>query len=326
LPEQDTNQDAESETSEQTARSWPALDIHPVSELLQAALIDYDATAVDERTRDGWRVFFISAIERDRAFAALRTEFPDITFQSIDVPDENWAARSQANLRAVRVGRIVVAPPWDLPAGPPLDVAGGALALRQAQGHPEPSRGMSDSRRTESGTRPAEEDLVIVIEPSMGFGTGHHATTRLCLAALQRLDLKKRSVVDVGTGSGVLAIAASLLGSSEVTGIDDDGDAIASARTNVELNARADVTLVVGDLRSTRLPPADIVVANLTGGLLVSAAMILQSLTTRGGRLVLSGLMTTEEQDVLSVFAGWIVEHRGVEDEWVSLTLRGPQS
>jgi ribosomal protein L11 methyltransferase len=267
-----------------------------VSELLQAALVDYDATAVDERTRDGWRVFFISAIERDRAFAALRTEFPDITFQSIDVPDENWAARSQASLRAVRVGRIVVAPPWDVTAGP---------------------RGR---------TRPTEEDLVIIIEPSMGFGTGHHATTRLCLAALQHLDLKERSVLDVGTGSGVLAIAASLLGSNDVTGIDDDGDAIASARTNVELNARIDVTLVVGDLRSTRFPPADIVVANLTGGLLVSAATILQALTTHGGRLVLSGLMTTEEQDVLSVFAGWIVEHRGVEDEWVSLTLRGPQS
>ncbi|HEU4687009.1 MAG TPA: 50S ribosomal protein L11 methyltransferase [Vicinamibacterales bacterium] len=271
-------------------RSWPALDIHPVSELLQAALVDYDVTAVDERAPDDWRVFFTSARERDRAGAALRTEFPDITVQSVDVPDENWAARSQASLRAVRVGAIVVAPPWDLP------------------------------RDSSDGT------IRIVVEPSMGFGTGHHATTRLCLAALQRLDLKERSVLDVGTGSGVLAIAASLLGSSDVTGIDDDADAVASAQKNLELNAGANVTLLVGDLRSTRLPAADVVVANLTGGLLVAAAGTIQSMATRGGRLILSGLMASEEQDVLVAFAGWIVEHRSDEDEWVALTLRGANS
>jgi ribosomal protein L11 methyltransferase len=274
--------------SEQVVRSWPALDIHPVPELLPAALVDYDVTAVDERAADDWRVFFTSTIERDRALAALQAEFPNVTFRPIDVPDENWAARSQASLRVIRIGGIVVAPPWE----PPSHSGDGSIR--------------------------------IVIEPSMGFGTGHHATTRLCLAALQRLDLKDRSVLDVGTGSGVLAIAASLLGSSDVTGIDDDADAIASAQKNVELN-RANVTLLVGDVRSTRVPPADVVVANLTGGLLIASAGTLQSLATRGGRLLLSGLMTTEKQDVLSAFAGWIVEHHSDEDEWVSLTLRGPR-
>ena len=278
------------ERSEPLVRSWPALDIHPVSELLQAALVDYDATAVDERAADRWRVFFTNVTERDRALAALQTEFPDSTFQPIDVPDENWAARSQASLRAVRVGAVVVAPPWDLPG--------------------ESGRGQ----------------ITIVVEPSMGFGTGHHATTRLCLAALQRLDLKDRSVLDVGTGSGVLAIAASLLGSTDVTGIDDDTDAVASAQKNLELNPGANVTLLVGDLRSTRLTSADVVVATLTGGLLAAPAGTLQSLATRGGRLILSGLMTTEEQDVRTAFAGWIVEHRADEDEWVALTLRGANS
>ncbi len=284
------------EKSEHTVRSWSALDVHPVSERLEAALVDYDATAVDERAADDWRVFFTSAKERDRALAALRIEFPDVTIQPIDVPDENWAARSQASLRAVHVGRIIVAPPWDLPAGP------------------------------QNVGRPTDGDLVVVIEPSMGFGTGHHATTRLCLAALQRLDLKERSVVDIGTGSGVLAIAASLLGSSDVTGIDDDPDAVASAQKNLELNAGANVTLLLGDLRSTRIPSADVVVANLTGGLLVAAAGTLQSLATRGGRLILSGLMAAEEEDVRSAFAGWIVEHRSDEDEWIGLTLRGANS
>jgi ribosomal protein L11 methyltransferase len=276
-----------------TVRTWPALDIHPVSELLQAALVDYDATAVDERSTDDWRVFFTSAFERDRAAAALRVDFPHVTIESIDVPDENWAARSQASLHAVRVGKIVVAPPWDVPTGP------------------------------QNTARPGDaNDLVIVIQPSMGFGTGHHATTRLCIDALQQLNVAGRTVLDVGTGSGVLAIAASLLGASRSVGIDDDADAITAARENLELNPPAEATMLVADLRATDVGSADIVIANLTGGLLISAAPALQEFVARGGSLVLSGLMTIEEQDVLAAFPTWTVAHRSEEDEWICLVLR----
>jgi ribosomal protein L11 methyltransferase len=276
-------------------RTWPALDIHPVSELLQAALVDYEATAVDERSAEHWRIFFTSGAERDRAAAALRIEFPGITIESIDVPDENWAARSQASLRAVRVGNILVAPPWDVPAGL--------------------------QNKTRPTDDPSQNDLVIVIQPSMGFGTGHHATTRLCLDALQRLEIGGRTVIDVGTGSGVLAIAASRLGASRVVGIDDDADAVTAARENLELNSGSEVTLLVADLRSVDLGPADVVIANLTGGLLIAVAHTLQDLVARGGRLVLSGLMTGEEADVLAAFVPWKVEHRAEEDEWFCATL-----
>jgi ribosomal protein L11 methyltransferase len=163
--------------------------------------------------------------------------------------------------------------------------------------------------------------MTIVIQPSMGFGTGHHATTRLCLAALQRIDLRGRSVIDVGTGSGVLAIAASLLGARQVIGIDDDRDAIAAARDNVALNPRARVTLLDGDLRSVDLPPADVVVANLTGALLETAAPQLLRLSTNGGRLVISGLLTKEEQLVLAAYSSWTVQDRATEDGWVCVTL-----
>ena len=273
-----------------SVRTWPALDIHPVSELLPAALVDYDASAVDERSADDWRVFFTSPSERDRAAAALRVEFPDATIESIDVPDENWAARSQAGLRAVRVGSIVVAPPWDVPAGP------------------------------QNRTRPTD-DLVIIIQPSTGFGTGHHATTRLCIDVLQRLNIGARTVLDVGTGSGVLAIAASLLGASRSVGIDDDADAITAARENLERNPQAEATLLVADLRATDVGSADVVIANLTGGLLISAARTLQDLVARGGSLVLSGLMAVEERDVLAAFPTWTVEHRSEEDEWLCIVL-----
>jgi ribosomal protein L11 methyltransferase len=283
-----------------SVRTWPALDIHPVSELLQVALVDYDASAVDERSADDWRVFFTSPRERDRAAAALKVEFPEATIESIDVPDENWAARSQASLRAVRVGSIVIAPPWDVPAGSPVSI---------------------DQAGPRNTTR-RSDPLVIVIQPSMGFGTGHHASTRLCIDALERLNVGGRTVLDVGTGSGVLAIAASLLGASRSVGIDDDADAIAAARGNLELNPQAEATLLVADLRATDVGPADVVIANLTGGFLISAARTLQDLVARGGWLVLSGLMAVEETDVLAAFPTWTVEHRSEEDEWLCLVLK----
>ncbi len=266
-------------------RTWFALDVSgfgtaaaDTPDLLQAALSDHDAAAVDETSADGWRVFFHTEAGRTRAAGALAEAFPRLTIHSIDVADEDWAARSQASLHAVRVGRIIVAPPWDVPT-------------------------------------------TIVIQPSMGFGTGHHATTRLCLAALQRLEVGGRTVLDVGTGSAVLAIAASRLGGTDVTGIDDDPDAIQAAWENLALNPEASVTLLVGDLRATELVPADIVMANLTGGLLVAAATRLTALTAARGRLILSGFMAHEERDVLAAFAGFSVEHKAEEEEWLCVTL-----
>lgn len=269
-------------------RTWPALDAEVATlaervELFQAALADYDVTAINE-DRDSWRVFFQTSAERDRAVETLHASFADIDIRPVDVPDENWAARSQAALRSVRVGGIVVSPPWDVP-------------------------GRAD------GT-------VIVIQPSMGFGTGHHATTRLCLSALQRIDLAGCSVIDVGTGSGVLAIAASLLGAALVIGFDDDADAVAAARENLALNREADVSLDVGDIRTRDRGVSDVVLANLTGGLLVTAASELRQLTKPGGRLILSGFMSSEEAAVLRAFAPIGVEQREEEEEWVCVTLR----
>ena len=268
-------------------RTWPAIDVGRLTapDLLQAALCDYDVEAIDERAPDAWRVFFGTSSERDRAASALPRGFPGLSLHPVDVPDEDWAARSQASLHAIRVGDIIVAPPWDIPEADTRDGA-----------------------------------TLIVIQPSLGFGTGHHATTRLCLDALQHFGLEGRTVIDVGTGSGVLAIAASLLGAGRVIAIDDDADAVECARENAARNGVA-IDLHVGDLRVLALSRFDLVLANLTGGLLIQAAARLQHLTTPRSPLILSGFQQSEEHAVLAAYADFTTAERAQEDEWVCTTL-----
>jgi ribosomal protein L11 methyltransferase len=275
-------------------RTWPALEVGPLPnpDLFQAALLDYAVSAIDETTEpDAWRVFFNSEADRNTAAQGLSRQFPDTVIRPLDVPDEDWVARSQASLTAVRIGDIVVAPPWDVSSE---DVA----------------------RRLKPGR------YLIVIRPSMGFGTGHHATTRLCLAALQKLDLRGRRVIDVGTGSGLLAIAASRLGATDVVGIDEDADAFHAAQDNALLNPGTAVTLRHVDVRRVSLEPFDVVVANLTGALLRDAAPRLYELTTPGGHLVVSGFMAAEELDVLAACSKFTVAARAEEDEWLCVIFR----
>ena len=268
------------------AKRYPAVDLAgPPSDLLLALVDDFGPTAIEER--DGvTRVFFAAADERDRAVSALALRF-DAT--SVDVPDEDWARRSQENLTPVVVGRITVAPPWARVAQPP---------------------------------GPSHQSLVITIEPSMGFGTGHHATTRLCLAALQSLDIQGRVALDVGTGSGVLAIAASRLGATRAHGLDCDADAIQSARENLVRNPNAaSVTFDVADLSAGALPRADVVTANLTGALLVRSAASLMAAVVAGGSLIVSGLLAGERAEVVAAYAPAPVVWEREEDGWVGLAF-----
>lgn len=245
---------------------------------------DCRVTAVDEDLQTGaTRFFFASAASRDRAGEIVRSVDPDARIVALEISDENWAERSQASITAVRVGRITVAPPWD---------------------------------------RPADDSTVVVIQPSMGFGTAHHESTRLCLQLLQDIDVAGRSVFDAGTGSGVLAIAARTLGATPVVAADFDPDAIHNARENVELNGTTDLTLLVMDLAEPAALGArrfDVVFANLTGGVLRRFADELASRVAAGGSLIVSGVLAEEEDAVTRAFAavGLHVSSRLQEREWI---------
>lgn len=233
-----------------------------------------------------WNVCFNDAAERDRAASALRATLPSLAIESVDLPDEDWAARSQQSLTRVTAGHFIIAPPWDLP---PDDV----------------------------------DATVIVIEPSMGFGTGHHATTRMCLRLLSDLDVSDLTVIDLGTGSGVLTMAAALSGARRVLGIDVDQDAINSAETSAALNTLPDtIRFIVGDFRSNPPDPADLVLANLTGGMLTSSAAQIRAVMRPGGTMILSGFDHSEVDAVLAAFHPLAEVRRLTEDSWLALQLK----
>jgi len=235
-----------------------------------------------------WRVFFTTTGDRDAACRAIEAAFPELELSPDEVSDEDWAGRSQRALTAVRAGRFIVAPPWDVPSEP--------------------------------------DATVIIIEPSRGFGTGHHASTRLCLQALSEVDVRGRRILDLGTGSGVLAMAAFVSGARDVVAMDIDQDAIDSARESAALNRRvAGIHWLVGDFRDRGWDalaggPFDVVLANLTGGMLIATASRIRELLQRDGILICSGFDQDEQARVEDAL-GLSRRAEFVEDRWVGLIL-----
>jgi ribosomal protein L11 methyltransferase len=280
-----------------SANSSPALIIHfpsdtpaAIRDRLVAVLSDHGLLAIHEddlKTPRQWTAHFETATGRDAAAMAVAS-FPDLTLaaEATEIEDDDWARRTQADLPAVRLGRVVVMPPWDRPSRQPGDV-------------------------------------VVEIEPSRGFGTGHHQSTRLCLLLLQNRDLNGQTLVDVGTGSGVLAIVAAKLGAAFVSAIDVDADAIENARENI---ARNDVAAIVEahvrDVADASLPPADVVIANLTGTMLARFGPHLASLVRPAGMLIVAGFTIDEKPMVLEAFADQFqISESAEEDDWWALVL-----
>jgi len=244
--------------------------------------------AAVHETESAWKIFFEDAQSRDEAVLRLASLGAGFRLTPLQVEDEDWARRSQQALGAVKVGRFVVTPPW---------VA-------------------------------AEHPGALIVLPSMGFGSGHHATTRLCLTLLQETAVEGKRVLDVGTGSGILAIAACRLGAAEVVGIDVDPDALGNARENLGLNGVAGrISLRLEDFGSSGLR-ADVVTANLTSAALTAGAGKLAAMVEPMGRLIVSGFLEPDEEAVrmaLSAGLGGVQPvARAAEERWVALAFTGP--
>lgn len=208
-----------------------------------------------------------------------------------EIVADAWASVWKEHFRPFRVGqRILIAPSWETPA-------------------PEP------------------DDVVIRLDPGMAFGSGLHPTTQLCLMLLEERLRPSQTVADIGTGSGILAIAAARLGAGRVLAIDDDPLAVSAAAANMVTNGVADrVTVTAGDLLAPVALPVDLLVANLTAGVLAEMAAVVPSQLRAGGLIIASGIIDSGLDGVREAFerAGLIFEEARGQEEWRALVARRP--
>ena len=163
----------------------------------------------------------------------------------------------------------------------------------------------------------------LMLDPGLAFGTGTHPTTALCLEWLASEPLQNRSVIDYGCGSGILGIAAILLGASAVSGVDIDPQALTATQDNLVRNGLDKERLPVFFPESFESEAVDLVIANILAGPLKELAPTLAELVKSGGQLILSGLLIEQADELISTYSEWFdMEPPSTKEEWVRLTGR----
>ena len=221
----------------------------------------------------------------DIAAAALKNRIPalqgDLRIEALE--DKDWEREWMDNYHPMRFGqRLWVVPSWREP--------------------PEPGA------------------VIMKLDPGLAFGTGTHPTTALCLEWLDSAPLKGATVVDYGCGSGILAIAALLLGADQVIGVDNDPQALLATRQNAERNNVQNRLEIVSPERF-RHNACDVLVANILAGPLIELAPRLAALVKPGGQIALSGILDHQAQDVAKAYAPWFnLAPITQREEWVRIS------
>ena len=286
-------------------KKWICIDVVVSKQDAEALAFDV-AEILDvgvEMTEEGFRYYIDSVAESPimedalgRLLASYRGgSLPGreaLTVRSSILEEDDWADRWKAHFRPMRVGRrFVICPTWEV-------------------------------------LQPAEGDRVIVMDPGRAFGTGHHETTRLCLEWLEDFALNDSScttsLLDLGTGSGILAMAGALLGFDRIVGLDIDEEAVEVAGENLLVNGlQGRVRLISGSLDDLA-ESFHVVVANIQARPLMAMAGPLAERLHPRGMLVLSGILIEQEQAVRAAFEHEGLTHveRRIEGEWCLLALR----
>lgn len=201
--------------------------------------------------------------------------------------ENDWAESWKENFHVVQIGRVVIQPSW-------------------REYTPQP------------------EDVVVHLDPGVAFGSGLHPTTSLCLKILQSMPLDGVDMFDVGTGSGILTIAAVKMGASPVRAVDVDEVAVRVARENFELNGLSGITTGVGSAANNGGKQWSLVVANILSNILIEIMADLKAALADNGQLMLSGIINEQEQAMLDC----LTEHRltivtrHTEGDWIALVVK----
>ena len=239
-------------------------------------------------TTERWDGTLLPEVERvlRLAIPSSRAGMPAVHVRTIE--EENWNARWEATIKPIHVtDRIVIAPTW-------------------------------------AGYMPAPHEVLILIDPKMSFGTGYHESTRLALLLIQRHIRQRQSILDVGTGTGVLAIAAVKLGARSALGVDIDDWSYHNAIENAALNGVRDaVHILRGDLSAAPAGQFDLIVCNIQRNIIETLLGDLRKRLTPGGALILSGLLITDGESIRQSLraASLRVAEELVENEWLALAV-----
>ena len=284
-------------------KSWTRIDVTcgaETADILAAEFAELFGVSV-EYIPEGIRIYLDSGRFAEES-ARLDKIIESVNFRSgesgidlalSEIADQDWSQTWKAHFKPLRVGRrFLVSPTWE-------------------------------------ETPPDPELLIIRIDPGRAFGTGHHETTRLCLEWLESrppcpdYDSADLSLLDIGTGSGILAMGAALLGFSRVVGIDNDPEAIEVARENITLNGLSGKIRLLCATPEELNGPFDVIVANIHSMPLIRMSGTIVSILSEGGRIGLSGILTEQADEVRTEYERRDLGLTGTksEGEWVMLVF-----
>jgi ribosomal protein L11 methyltransferase len=167
-------------------------------------------------------------------------------------------------------------------------------------------------------------EIIVELDPGMAFGTGTHETTRMCIKALERHVSEESTVFDIGTGSGILSIAAAKLGAKKTIGVDLDPVAVESAKQNVGYNDLNNIEILYGDLMEVVKGKASIVIANIMADIIMFLTQQVKGFIVDGGYFISSGIILSKKDEVINKLTqcGFKIEEINIEGEWVCIVSK----
>ena len=205
-----------------------------------------------------------------------------------EVDGEEWREKWKENFKPIHIGKIVVVPEW-------IDY------------------------------KPEKDEMPLIIGSNMAFGTGEHETTSMCVEFLQKYVGKNDTVIDVGTGSGILGIVASKLGAKKVIMTDIDECAIEASEQNIKLNGVKNAEVYLKNLLDDNAVKGDVIVANIMAEVLISFAAGLKNNLNAGGTVILSGILTDRMDKVKDAYLaqGFKLLQTEIKGEWAAVAFKG---